>query len=336
MKCPYCDSEFEIDALRQYEKELSKSKAEDRMEWKNNSDSGWEENESKNLNVYICNTCGGEIIADENTAATSCPYCDNPIVISEKIDGTLRPNYIIPFKVNKKAAKEGLKKHIEGKKLLPRVFKQENHIDEIKGVYVPFWVFDADVNANMSFRGEIIRTWSDSDYHYTEIKYYSIIRSGDISFAHVPVDGSSKMEDDLMESVEPFDFKDAVEFKTEYVAGYLADKYDVSSEVSIARANERIKKSTENAFENTISGYSNLRIENSNINLNNGNVSYVLYPVWILNTTWRKKKYVFAMNGQTGKFVGNMPVDYSIFWKYYAVLTIILSMLTYVILWIVL
>ena len=125
----------------------------------------------------------------------------------------------------------------------------------------------------------------------------------------MPVDGSSKMPDDLMESIEPFKFEDAVDFKTAYLAGYLADKYDVTAEQSIDRANERIKRSTEDAFASTVKGYHSVTTENSSIRLHNGKAKYALYPVWLLNTTWKGKKYLFAMNGQTGKFVGDLPVD---------------------------
>ena len=127
------------------------------------------------------------------------------------------------------------------------------------------------------------------------------------------MDGSTKMDDTLMESIEPFDFSQAVEFQTAYLSGYLADKYDVDSEQSVARANERIKRSSEEAFESTVNGYASVTPVASNINLQNGVAKYALYPVWLLNTSWNGQKYTFAMNGQTGKFVGDLPLDKSAF-----------------------
>lgn len=112
-----------------------------------------------------------------------------------------------------------------------------------------------------------------------------------------------------MESIEPFDFKEAVPFQTAYLAGYMADKYDVSAEESIARANERVKRSTEDNFKSTVSGYTSVTTEQSSVRLHDGSAKYALYPVWILNTTWNGKQYHFAMNGQNGKFVGDLPVD---------------------------
>ena len=134
-------------------------------------------------------------------------------------------------------------------------------------------------------------------------------RGGSIGFEHVPVDGSSKMADDLMESIEPYDFSEALDFQTAYLAGYLADKYDVTAEESIDRANERVKRSAENTFAETVQGYTTVTTENSSVQFHGGKAQYALYPVWLLNTTWNGNKYTFAMNGQTGKFVGDLPVD---------------------------
>ena len=206
-----------------------------------------------------------------------------------------------------------------GKKLLPKVFKDEAHIDEIKGLYVPFWLFDSDVDADIMYNGTKLRMWSDSNYNYTETSYFSVIRRGSLEFENVPVDGSVKMADDLMESIEPFDASEIIDFRTAYLAGYLADKYDVSKDDSIGRANKRIKKSTEDCFASTAKGYSTLRAENSNIGIKDGKSRYALYPVWLLNTTWRGKKYTFAMNGQTGKMVGDLPMDKGAYWKWWAI-----------------
>ncbi|MBR5515053.1 MAG: hypothetical protein IKU52_02480, partial [Clostridia bacterium] len=210
-----------------------------------------------------------------------------------------------------------LKKHYMGKKLLPKVFKDENHLDEIKGIYVPFWLFDADTQADIRYKATKVRVWSTSDHDYTETSYYSVNRSGELGFCNVPVDGSEKMPDDLMESIEPFDISGAVDFNTAYLAGYLADKYDLSSEQSIDRANQRIKHSTEEMFKSTVQGYTSVTAEHSSVRFNNGKAKYALYPVWILNTKWKDKKYTFAMNGQTGKFVGDLPMDKAAYRKWF-------------------
>lgn len=332
MKCPYCDTEFEMETLKGYDSELQNDKADD-MQWESNAGTEWQEGETDGLRTYICKSCGGEIVGDENTAATECPFCGNPVVMSGQFSGALKPDIVIPFKLDKKAAKAGLTKHLSGKRLLPKIFKDQNHIDEVKGLYVPFWLFDTDVSAQVRYRATKVRSWSDSNYNYTETQHYSVHRGGNIVFANVPVDGSTKMADDLMESIEPYDISDAVDFQTAYLSGYLADKYDVNADQSVQRANERVKKSTEEAFAQTVKNYTTVVAENSNIRLSGGKVKYALYPVWILNTTWKDEKFTFAMNGQTGKFVGNLPVDKVAAVKWALGLTAVFSVVSYGIIW---
>jgi len=308
MKCPFCGNEFEMETLASYDSELQND-SESNMQWETNAGSEWQEGEADGLRTYRCNSCGGEIVGDDTLAASKCHYCGNQVVMMGQFSGALKPDFVIPFKLDKKAAKEALLNHYKGKRFLPKVFRDQNHIEEIKGVYVPFWLFDAEADANIRYRATRIRHWSDSRYEYTETSFYNVTRQGSLGFEKVPVDGSTKMADDLMESIQPFDFSQAVDFQTAYLAGYIADKYDVDAETSIERANERIKKSTEDAFASTVDGYTTVTPVMSSINLENGTSKYALFPVWLLNTDWNGQKYTFAMNGQTGKLVGDLPLD---------------------------
>ena len=320
MKCPYCSSEFDMETLKAYDQELS-SVPQENMTWDTAAGTEWTPGETEGLRVYTCNTCGGEIVADETTGASECPFCGNPVVMSGQFAGALKPDLVIPFKVDKKAAIAALQKHYKGKPLLPKVFKDQNHIKEVKGLYVPVWLFDTDANAHVRYKATKTRSWSDSQYNYTETLHYSVVRAGGIGFENVPVDGSSKMDDTLMESIEPFDIRGAVDFHTAYLSGFLADKYDVDAAASIDRANERIKKSTEEAFAETVTGYTSVMPVGSNINLQNGRARYALYPVWILNTLWNGQKFTFGINGQTGKIAGDLPMDKGAFWTWLAGVT---------------
>ena len=332
MKCPYCDTEFDVETLKNYDESLKNDTADD-MKWEISGGAEWQSGEADGLKSYVCKSCGGEIVGDESTAATSCPFCGNPVVMMGQLSGTLKPDIIIPFKLDKKAAKEGLQKHLTGKRLLPKVFKDQNHIDEIKGIYVPFWLFDSDVDANVRYRATSVRMWSDEDYDYTETSYYDVRRAGSVGFENVPVDGSSKMPDDLMESLEPFDFSEAVDFSMAYLSGYLADKYDVSSDECNERANERVKRSSDLVLQSTVQGYDSVVPENVSVQFSGGRKHYALYPVWILNTTWNGEKYTFAMNGQTGKFVGDLPVDKGLFWTYFGSIFAGASVAAYAVFW---
>lgn len=308
MRCPYCDTEFDIQTLDSFESELQQDGTDD-MNWESTGGTVWEEGEEENLRSYICNSCGGEVVGDGQTAATECPFCGNAVMVPGQLSGTLRPDLVVPFQIDKEAAKAALRKHYKGKLLMPKVFKDENHIDEIKGIYVPFWLYDTDTQASIRYKATRVRSWSDSNYTYTETSFYSVRRGGSVGFTDVPVDGSTKMADELMESIEPYDCSKAVPFHTAYLSGYFADRYDVESEECIRRANERIKHSTEDAFRDTVYGYSTVQTEYSSVNFQNGRARYALYPVWLLNTSWNGKKYTFAVNGQTGKLAGDLPMD---------------------------
>ena len=325
MKCPYCDTEISVE---EYEALNESQTSEDKK-------SGQTEKNTKESTfvTYICESCGGEITTDKTTGATTCPFCGNRVVLKGQFEGGLKPDYVIPFKLDKKAAKAGLQKHLTGKRLLPKIFRNQNHIDEIKGVYVPFWLYDSDADAQLRFTATRTRFWSDDDYDYTETSYYSVRRDGVLGFDAVPVDGSSKMADDLMESIEPFTMSDAVPFKTAYLAGYVADKYDVDAQKSIQRANERIRQSTEDAFTQTVTGYDSVKMENSSIQLHGGKAKYALFPVWVLSTSWQGNNYIFAMNGQTGKFVGNLPVDKAAARKWTLGLTAAVGAASYAVMW---
>ena len=330
LKCPYCDTEFDVEAMSQTDLPQS----EDAIDWKT-TDNDWQEGEADGMRVYTCTSCGGEIVCDSTTSATSCPYCGNPVALTGNLSGMLRPDVIIPFKLNKKQAKAALEKHVHSNKFIPKVFQDKNHIDEIKGVYVPHWLFTCDCNANGQFEAETIRHWSDSNYRYTERTHYRVNTGGNMHFSDIPVDGSKKMDDDLMESIEPFDLSDGVDFNTAYLAGYLADKYDVGLEESIPRANERIRQSASDALGKSITGYDTVVPRDIQLQTRNGQYKYALYPVWILNTSWKDKKYTFAMNGQTGKFVGDLPLDKGKFWKYVSLYGVGIAAVMYAVLWII-
>lgn len=314
--CPYCDSQFAASDLKEYTDDLASDKVED-TSWDESRVEAYTNEEMKGMKIYSCDSCGGEIIVEETTSSTSCPYCGNNLLVTKELSGDLKPNRVIPFKKDKDAVMESMKKFLKKKVLLPSSFSKDNVIEEIKPLYVPFWLFDADVDGKVRFKGEVVRSYSDSNYNYKETKYYSIIREGHIAFDHVPVDGSKKMEDKLMESIEPFDFGESTEFNVAYLAGYAADRYDVSKDETFNRATQRCREGTIQAFRNDISGYSNVTVSDSNIQLFDTKAQYALYPVWIMNTKWKDKNYRFAVNGQSGKMAGNLPISplkFTLFW----------------------
>lgn len=322
IKCPYCDAEFDMEEVKSYNEDLANAKPEN-MEW-DVHDKTAAEAELEGLNVYHCDSCGAEIIADENTSATICPFCESPVILKGRLSGVLKPDYVIPFKYDKEATKDALKNFLKTKLFLPNVFRTENKIEEIKGLYEPFWIYDTGCEGRVDFRAEEINTYIRGDYRIKETKHYRIVREGHLVFDHIPVDGSSTMPDDLMESIEPFDFSGAEDFNAAYLAGYLADKYDVEKDVCAKRANQRVREGTIDQFRTTIHGYDSVRYESSSLSLYDSHCHYALYPVWILNSKWKEDKFTFGMNAQTGKMMGNLPcspLKYALWFILFYVLT---------------
>lgn len=217
----------------------------------------------------------------------------------------LRPDYVIPFKLDKQAAKDALKKFYKGKVLLPKMFREENNIDKITGIYVPFWLFDCEANGRMSFDATRISSWRSGQYQYTKTSHFLVRRSGEMAFENIPVDASEKMDDAYMDSLEPFNYNEMVDFGSAYLSGFFADRYDVSDEECSPRAAKRVRTSLEDELRATVVGYSGVTTKSSNIKTSNGDIKYALFPVYMLNTKYRDKTYTFAMNGQTGKLWAN-------------------------------
>ena len=274
--------------------------------------------EQEGMKIYSCPSCGAQLICDATTAATSCPYCGNPAVVPGQFHGMLKPDYILPFKISKEQAIQSLKNYYHGKHLLPKQFSSQNHLEEIKGVYVPFWLFDGKAIADLSFRGTRMLSARQGDEMVTTTEYYDIRRAGTVRFTRIPADGSKKMPDDLMDSIEPFDYTELKTFSTAYMPGFLADIYDVDDKESFERVQKRSSNSTIQIMNSSISGYSSVTPTHQQIHVQRERTAYALLPVWMLCTRWNGKTFLFAMNGQTGKFIGDLPVSMGRYFTWFA------------------
>ncbi|MBO6258245.1 MAG: hypothetical protein J6M93_02765 [Succinivibrio sp.] len=327
MKCPYCDTELDVESFRHEQDDNEKNLKEDEhlLEEVQHGGSQFSAEENADMESYLCQSCGGQIVVPKGTGAGNCPFCGNPQVMPANFEGTLKPDFVVPFKLDAKAVKAAYMKHLEGKHFLPAVFRDENHISEIRGVYVPYWLFDSHMRARMVFSCENIERYEDSRYRYVKHIYYDAYRKGVLDFADVPADGSSVMADDLMESIEPFNPEDGVEYLPAYLSGYAANRYDVDEEAVRPRVQERMSRTMQTEFEKSVTGYDRVKLKSSDIKFKKISAKYVLYPVWLLNTTWRGQRFTFAMNGQTGRFVGNLPRDDAAYWRTFALLTVALG-----------
>ena len=312
--CEYCGTELDAAAIEELfrAKEAMAAEAADKEDKKwNTAVAGgeWSREEAEAFKAYVCESCGAQIVADGNTMATECCYCGHAVMLPHRFEGMLKPDYIIPFKKTKDDAKTALKAFCEDKWLLPSLFKSQNRIEAIQALYVPFWLFDSEVDAYAHFQAEKVHIYETSDEEITETSHYECLRSGNMAFARIPVDGSQKMDDTYMESIEPFDYSEMVPFSNAYMTGFLADKYDVDAEASVPRADKRVQQSAIDVLRDTVEGYDSVSCTEADVKKKDGAVAYCMVPVWIVTTRYQDKPYTFMMNGQTGKVVGSLPYD---------------------------
>ena len=328
LECDYCGSKYEVAEIEKLfaDEEAASVEAQAAAE-ANPEESCWSAEELNGMKVYNCSSCGAELICDATTAATSCPYCGNPTIMPSQFAGGLKPDLIIPFKLSKEDAVAALKNFYKGKKFLPKSFNDQNHIEEIKGVYVPFWLCDCKVSGKAEYEGKNTRTYKRGDYQITESDFYHVEREGNISFEKIPADASTKMPDEHMDAIEPYDYSEFKPFSSAYLPGFLADKYDVDKAASLPRIEERAKNSLAEELRKTVTGYGSVREEQKNFKIDKANMRYALMPVWMLSTKWKDKNFLFAMNGQTGKLVGELPVDKGKYFAWFAGIAVPLMIL---------
>lgn len=295
-KCEYCGNEFNIKDLKKIQDTTLK---EDYKE------------DEKDINYveYHCSNCGAEIIADEQTAATFCLYCGNTAILKNKLSGEFKPSKIIPFAKDKEEAVKAFIGLSKGRPFMPKSFNSKENIEKITGLYVPFWLFDVNTGGQVNAVGTKVTHWSVGDTRYTKTSYYDLVRKGTMQFKQIPVDGSTRFNDDLMNSLEPFFFNRLVEYNHAYLSGFLAEKYDVLEQDAYESAEKRAIISSESVMLNSMVNYNTKQVTSKTISSNKASSEYVLLPIWMVNVKYKDAYHTFAMNGQTGEIVGDIPLN---------------------------
>ena len=214
--CKFCLSSFEESDLEEYNRKQEQKQKEEQEEE--------EEQYRAEKKCYFCPNCGAELITDEETVATFCTFCGNPSVLPKKLEGEFQPKALIPFKLDKEKAKQALFDLCKRKPLLPKDFTEKTHIEKITGVYVPFWLNDCYVDARMQAVGEKIRVWRTGNTEYTKTDLYEVEREAALTYQNLPADASQKMEDGMMDALEPFSYEDLKKFNMAFLSGYFAQR----------------------------------------------------------------------------------------------------------------
>lgn len=261
-----------------------------------------------NLDIYICNDCGAEIIADENTSLNYCIYCSNTNISKTKLEETFNPGYLIPFKITKDNAINLLSALRKENLLIPKKFNMKKYINNIRGIYVPYRIYNCDSSGEVNFECDKITIWKSNGYKYTKTDKFTVTRGGNMFFEDMLVNGSKKFDNNIMNSIEPFDYKDVTKYDSSYLSDYIVEKYALPKTKLKKDASAKIKELFIQEMKKDIKGYNNITERDNSINVYNFKSSYILLPVWLLNVKYKNEIYTFAINGQTGKIYGNTPI----------------------------
>lgn len=314
--CEYCGSKFTLDELKANEENFKHTRINDSKELKE---------ENVEMDVYHCQDCGAEIVADKNTAATFCVYCKNTAILKSRLADKFSPSKIIPFNKTKEDAIEAFGKVGKGKFLMPKEFVDPRNIQELTGIYIPFWLYSCKMKGNVSGKGTKVISWSTHDYMYTKTDTYRVERGGVFSFENIPVDGSIRFNDAIMNSIEPFNYEELEEFNYSYLSGFLAEKYDVEKNEAKKITINRAEASTFDDLQSKArKSYTSFIADSKTSEIEEETIDYVLLPVWMVNIKYKEKMYTFAMNGQTGKMIGDIPYSKSKLFLFIFILFIIL------------
>lgn len=307
-RCFYCDSVFSEEQIKNiFTANESMSLSQDEPEL--TEEQAVDEEFSGQSALYSCPNCGAGVICDSLTSSTRCHFCHTPVILSGRLSGEYKPDMIIPFATTKEHAESSFREYIKGKFLLPRGFSSEAQIQNITALYVPYWLKSGVACANIEGEGKIIKSWRKGDTTYTFTKIFRVERGGEMVFVRVPCDGSKRIDDSLMESIEPFNYSGLKPFSMSYLSGKAAEKYDVTKEEAAKRIDERAKQAAEEVLKKTAAEYTSFSVHRSSLAFKQPTYVYALLPVWFLNYRYRGKDYAFVMNGQTGITFGQLPVS---------------------------
>ncbi len=314
-ECEYCMSQFSEEDLERLKP--SETSGEEAAKDPGNADSETE----REAVVYICPSCGAEIVTDQTTVATLCFYCQNPVVLQGKLEGTYQPDYVLPFAVDKEKATGIFFDWLKKKKFVPADFYGEEQLKKMTGVYFPYWLYSCQVEGKLEAEGTKLRIWQTGNMRYTETQRYDVSRSGQMQVKNVTRNALKKADKQLVEGVMPFEMARIKPFSMEYLSGFLAEKRDMERQIFEQEVQAEVRSFALDSLKSSIgSGYSSVSVRNQNADLKDPVWKYALLPVWTL--TYKNKKndkiYYFACNGQTGKVCGKLPVDAKKLWIFFA------------------
>ncbi len=312
-KCEYCLSVFtkeELDAINVAEGDVVQSEPQNTEASQTTGQSTSQPStQSGEAVIYACPNCGAEVMTDATTAATSCHYCHNPVVLSGKLSGEYKPDLVIPFVLTKEQAAEQFRKHCEGRTFLPRGFYSEEQIQNLYGVYYPYWIVDSEVSGSYTATGEVEKITRQGDDRVIHVTSYAVERAGDLSLRDMTGAAIRNKEAELLDYILPFELGKTQPFSMTYLSGFRAEMRNLEKKDLQPEIEETKRDLTRQLLRKDVSGYSRLTGEAVQLNTNSEQWRYALLPVWVITYSFGDKIYMYGVNGQTGKAFGELPVD---------------------------
>jgi hypothetical protein len=227
-------------------------------------------------------------------------------------ESIMAPGGVCPFTVTKSAACERFTGWLKGRLFCPSAAKKAAKAGHFSGIYLPYWTFDADTYSNYTARYGRERTVRRGKETRVEIRWYHT-RGFYHRFINDELVAATKNHDKkMLESIEPFDTDNNLEYKPEYLAGFASERYSVGLNEAWDDARRDMARDIESDI------YAKVRREYHTSHVNSVHVytdyrnvtyKYLLLPVWMSSFEYKGKNYRFMVNGRSGRVGGKYPVS---------------------------
>ena len=268
-----------------------------------------------------CQSCQAISSFEPNRVAQNCEFCGSAqLVPYEQTKAVIRPESLLPFKLANTAVRDQIRTWYSSRWFAPSALKSRALTDTLKGVYLPYWTFDARVHA----------AWTaESGYYYYESESYTDSQgnrqtrqvrkirwqwsSGSLNhfFDDNLVAGTKGTHPKLLEKIEPFPTKELIPYDAGYLAGWIVEQYQVDLTVAAQHSRAEMDAELRAMCARQVPGdtHRNLSVDATYSDLT---FKHVLVPVWLISYVYGRKSYQVLVNGQTGQIAGERPYS---FWK---------------------
>jgi len=267
---------------------------------------------------YNCPNCAANVQLPKEHLSTLCSFCDSPLV-QQQTEVTY-PELVAKFILTQKNAGSRLKEEIAERWFLPKELKERLKPEELKGVYIPFWMIDA--QAHSQYQAEIgIHWYEEEEYTTTEngktvtktrrvrrTEWHSLSGTFAKEYSNYLVCGSTGISSEESMELQPFDVGLCLDFTPVHIGGWVAENFTLNASQGAQRASDELRSIQNSAIRRFLPG-DEQRLHSSSIDLKISNERTVLLPIWIATYPYKGQVYRLLVNGQTGEVVGALPKD---------------------------